>query len=145
MPDYKVKTTFALTGHFIINAPSRTDAREMVERRCHMSKGVIHSTLPDEELVDWEFPADMDKTVTRVLSGPKAVKPAVINRNKAPRRESYPWQQFQRACKSAQFLQGAGGPETKAAYHAMLQVEGYEGMNKKELISAAWKIFKGTK
>ena len=64
MKTYKVKTKFVFEGYFEIEANSKNQAREMVEKHCALVMGGnIHTTLPDETVKDWVFNTHPDKKV----------------------------------------------------------------------------------
>lgn len=63
---YRVKTRFVFSGEFIVDANSRAEAKEMVQRECGLVMGGnIHTTLTDEE-VDWDFDTHADKEIGRI-------------------------------------------------------------------------------
>lgn len=63
---YRVKTRFVFSGEFIVDADSRAEAKEMVQRECGLVMGGnIHTTLTDEE-VDWDFDTHADKEIGRI-------------------------------------------------------------------------------
>ena len=66
MQIYNIKNKFVFDGYFYINAKSRQQAKEYVEKHCGLIIGRdIHSTLPDED-VDWDFPVHPNKIITTI-------------------------------------------------------------------------------
>lgn len=54
--EYKIKTKFVFEGYFTVKAYDKSQAREYVEKHCGLLLGGdIHTTLPDEIIIDWIF------------------------------------------------------------------------------------------
>ena len=64
---FTVKTKFVFEGEFKINARTKAEARELVEKHCGLVLGGdIHTSLPDEVVTDWDFGTHPDKKVISV-------------------------------------------------------------------------------
>jgi hypothetical protein len=67
MKQYSVKTKFTFVGTFIVNAKSKHEAKNNVERYCGLViGGDIHTALSEEEIPDWKFDVHPDKVVLSV-------------------------------------------------------------------------------
>ena len=66
---FQVKTKFVFEGSFFIEADSKEQAGEFVEKHCGCVLGGrgIHSSLPDE-LVDWDFPVHPLKIISKIIT-----------------------------------------------------------------------------
>jgi hypothetical protein len=63
---YAVKTSFTFTGTFFINADTKMEAYERVEKDCGLViGGKIHTCLAEED-VDWDFPIHPEKVIVKV-------------------------------------------------------------------------------
>jgi hypothetical protein len=63
---YAVTTRFVFTGTFFVEAESKTQAKEYVDKHCGMALGGgIHSSLSAED-ADWDFPIHPDKITGRI-------------------------------------------------------------------------------
>ena len=55
MKKYEVKVKFIFEGTFVVNAKTREEARDKIDKHCGLVMGGnIHTTL-DEKDVDWDF------------------------------------------------------------------------------------------
>lgn len=62
---YSVPVKFVFEGNFVVEADSASEAREIVERDCHL---VMWQSIEcnAEEVEDWEFDTHSEKTIGRV-------------------------------------------------------------------------------
>ena len=59
--EYKIKTQFIFNGEFYINAESKAQAMEYVQKHCGLVLGGdIHTSLPCE-ICDWSFNVHPEK------------------------------------------------------------------------------------
>jgi hypothetical protein len=77
---YAVNTRFVFGGTFYVEAESKAQAWEYVDKHCGLVLGGnIHSTLSEED-ADWDFPVHPETVIGRirnVVSGSrKSLKPA---------------------------------------------------------------------
>ena len=64
---YKVKIQFIFEGEFEVNADNKEQAKEYVERHCgFVIGGDIHTSLPDEIIVNWNFVVHGDKKIISI-------------------------------------------------------------------------------
>ena len=62
--EFVVKTKFVFKGTFTIKASDYGEACELVKKHCGLVLGGdIHTTLSDDECVDWDFDVHSDKIV----------------------------------------------------------------------------------
>jgi len=59
MKTYKINVTYTFRGHFIIEAETEQEARDIVFNDCGLNFGEIHTSNPDA-VIDWDF--DMTPT-----------------------------------------------------------------------------------
>ena len=62
MRRYKIRVVFEFEGEFSIEAPSLTAARQYALHHCGLTIGMVHSTLPSDQ-VDWSFSCHPTKKV----------------------------------------------------------------------------------
>lgn len=56
MKKYRVYTEYTFAGYYDIIAESKDEARRMVTEHCGLVMGGnIHTTLDDEEVINWDF------------------------------------------------------------------------------------------
>lgn len=63
---YKVKVRYSYTGHFIINAENKEEARNFIENNYGSVSPNIHTNLNDEDVDDWDFPIHPEEKILSI-------------------------------------------------------------------------------
>ena len=68
MQEFIIEVEFTYSGSVHVNANSKQEAIEYVEKHCgHIDSRGFHTVLGDDEIPDWQFPVHPEKRIVSIM------------------------------------------------------------------------------